>query len=151
MKKELAMSISEFMEVQGGNLTYKDIKKLRKEENSELDRIAGIILNNPKARRMTITLIASINMAMMEQMVYADAASEAAARFGEAERTIVGILQIAIGAVCTVACLFDLAKCVISKEKGDVWGIVLKYVFIYIGAFATPWVFRLIKDIFSGM
>nr|DAN05427.1 MAG TPA: Cag pathogenicity island protein [Caudoviricetes sp.] len=151
MKKELTMSIHEFMEVQRGNLTYKDIRKLRQEENKELDRIAGIILNNPKARRMTITLIASINMAMMEQMVFADAAGEAAARFNQAENTVVNILQIAIGCICTVACLFDLAKCIISKDKGDVWGIVLKYVFIYIGAFATPWVFKLIKDIFSGM
>ena len=145
MKKELTMTIHDFMEVQRGNKTYDDF------ELKELDKIAGIILNNHKARRMTITLIASINMAMMQQMVHADTVTEAAARFSQAENTVVNILQVAIGCICTVACLFDLAKCIISKDKNDVWGIVLKYVFIYIGAFATPFVFRLIKDIFSGM
>ena len=78
MKKELTMTIHDFMEVQRGNKTYEDF------ELKELDKIAGIILNNRKARRMTITLIASINMAMMQQMVHADTVTESSAIFIQA-------------------------------------------------------------------
>lgn len=148
MKKELTMSIHEFMEVQRGNLTYKDIRKLRKEENKELDRIAGIILNNPKARRMTITLIASINMAMMEQMVFADEIDNATAALANAQNKVVKIMQAGMSTIIVISCLFDLAKCIIGKKDGDALSIVLKYVAYEIAVIAAPPGLGMIKNLF---
>ena len=148
MKKELTMSIHEFMEVQRGNLTYKDIRKLRQEENKELDRIAGIILNNPKARRMTISLIASINMAMIEQMCYADELGNATQALTSAQYKIVFLMQSALSTIIVISCLFDLGKSILSKGNDDTLSIVLKYVGYEIAAIAAPPGLNMIKNLF---
>lgn len=148
MKKELTMSIHEFMEVQRGNLTYKDIRKLRQEENKELDRITGIILNNPKARRMTISLIASINMAMIEQMCYADELGNATQALTSAQNKIVFLMQSALSTIIVISCLFDLGKSILSKGNDDTLSIVLKYVGYEIAAIAAPPGLNMIKNLF---
>lgn len=148
MKKELTMSIHEFMEVQRGNLTYKDIRKLRQEENKELDRIAGIILNNPKARRMTISLIASINMAMIEQMCYADELGNATQALTSAQNKIVFLMQSALSTIIVISCLFDLGKSILSKGNDDTLSIVLKYVGYEIAAITAPPGLNMIKNLF---
>lgn len=148
MKKELTMSIHEFMEVQRGNLTYKDIRKLRQEESKELDRIAGIILNNPKARRMTISLIASINMAMIEQMCYADELGNATQALTSAQNKIVFLMQSALSTIIVISCLFDLGKSILSKGNDDTLSIVLKYIGYEIAAIASPPGLNMIKNLF---
>ena len=142
MKKELTMTIHDFMEVQRGNKTYEDF------ELKELDKIAGIILNNRKARRMTITLIASINFAMMEQMCFADELGNAAQALAGAEKKVVFLMQAALSTVITICCLFDLGKSILSKENGDTLSIVLKYIGYEIAIIAAPPGLHMIRNLF---
>lgn len=144
MKKELVMSIKNFYKVQRNELTYKELER----ESKKLDKIAGIILNNPKAKRMTITLIASINMAMMEQMVFADELGNAVSALSGAQKKIVFLMQSALSTVIVICCLFDLGKSILSRGSEDTLSIVLKYIGFEIAVIAAPPGLNMIKNLF---
>jgi hypothetical protein len=142
MKKELTLSIHEFMEVQRGNVTYKDL------ENEKIEKMAGIILDNPQAKRITIAFIASINMTMMEQMAFAGEVENAVSALNAAQCKIVTVMQYAVYSVSVICCIFDLAKSLLSHEKGDTLSIVLKYLFIVIAVKVSPSAFKMVQELF---
>lgn len=141
MRKEITMTIHEFMEVQRGNLTLDEIVQAK-----DIEIIAGKILKNNKLRRTTITAIALINMTMV---AYADETAQAVAQIHKAENSITPILLEIIGAVCTVCCIAEIGKSVMTRKGVDIGQIIIKYIMAFAGACCVPWAFRLIRSIFA--
>lgn len=141
MRKEITMTIHEFMEVQRGNLTVDEVVQA-----NDMERIAGKILKNNKLRRATITTIALINMTVV---AHADESAQAIAQIQKAEHSIVPILLEIIGAICTVCCIAEIGKSVMTRKGVDIGQIILKYIMAFAGASCVPWAFELIRKIFE--
>ena len=139
--KEITMSINQFMEMERGNLTLKEIVQA-----NDLETIAGKILKNPKLKCMVVTSIALINMNMV---AYADESSQAIAQIQNAENKIVPVILAIIGSICTIACIAEIGKSVMTRKGSDIGQIIMKYLLAFAGSCAVPWMFRIIRGMFT--
>ena len=139
--KEITMSINQFMEMERGNLTLKEIVQA-----NDLETIAGKILKNPKLKCMVVTSIAFINMNMV---AYADESSQAIAQIQNAENKIVPVILAIIGSICTIACIAEIGKSVMTRKGSDIGQIIMKYLLAFAGSCAVPWMFRIIRGMFT--
>lgn len=141
MKKEITMSINQFMEIERGNLSLDDIVQA-----TDLETIAGKILKNTKLKHLTITTIALINMNIT---AHADETSQAISQIQQAENKIVPVILAIIGTICTIACIAQIGKSVMTRKGDDIGQIVMRYVLAFAGACSVPWMFRIIRSIFK--
>lgn len=140
--KEITMSIHEFMEIQRGNLNLNEIIN-----NNNLESIAGEILKNKRLTKIVITITALINMKII---AYAnDETTQAIAQIQGAENKIVPVLLAIIGTICTIACIAEIGKSVITKKGSDIGQIIMKYILAFCGSCAVPWAFRIIRNMFK--
>lgn len=140
MSKEITMSIPQFMAVQRGEKTYKDI-----EIENGLESLAGRILSDDRLRKLTVFTIASLNYA---SEVAADT-TEAVAKINIAGNTFLSIFQTLGYWLCLIGCIMEILKCVMNGSSKDVGRIMLKYLLIFASIYLMPWAFDLIKGIFS--
>lgn len=149
MSKSMSMSIHQFMEMERGNLTEKEIKV--QNQIKDLDNCAGMILQNPKLKKITVSLIAS-HIALSQKVFAAtqnSATTKAISKIHGAEAQIFPILQVAVGAVCTIMVMVEIGKALISKRNGEIAQIFIKYIMADLAIVAAPWIFNLIREIFA--
>lgn len=149
MSKSVTMSIHQFMEMERGNITLKDIKI----ENNmkDLETCAGRILKNPKLKKVTVALIAS-QMAVSQKVFAATqtaATSKAIGTIKGAEAQILPVLQVAVGTLCTIMVVVEISKALIARRNNDIAQIFIKYIMADLAIVAAPWVFNLIREIFT--
>lgn len=149
MSKSVTMSIHQFMEMKRGNITLKDIKI----ENNmkDLETCAGRILKNPKLKKVTVALIAS-QMAVSQKVFAATqtaATSKAIRTIKGAEAQILPVLQVAVGTLCTIMVVVEISKALIARRNNDIAQIFIKYIMADLAIVAAPWVFNLIREIFT--
>lgn len=140
MSKEITMSIKQFMEVQRGEKTYKDI-----ETENGLESLAGRILNDDRLRKLTVFTIAALNYS---SKAFADT-SEAVVKINSGGFMILGIIQTLGYWLCIISCIMEILKCVMNGSSKDVGKIILKYLLIFGSLYLMPWLFDLIKEIFG--
>lgn len=141
MSKEITMTINQFMEMERGNLDLKQII-----QNNNLESICGEILKNKQLTNFVVTTTALINMSVV---VHADETTQAIAQIQGAENKIVPVILAIIGAICTIACIAEIGKSVITKKGSDIGQIIMKYILAFSGACAVPWAFRIIRGMFK--
>lgn len=149
MSKSVTMSIHQFMEMERGNITLKDIK-LQNSVN-DIETCAGMILKNPRLKKITVTLIAS-QMAVSQKVFAATqtaATSKAISTIHGAEAQILPVLQVAVGALCTIMVIVEISKALIARRNNDIAQIFIKYIMADLAIVAAPWVFNLIREIFT--
>ena len=151
MSKSITMSIHQYMEYERGNLTLSEIQKDNRKMH-ELEKCAGIILNNPKLKRMVLFTIASLST-VGTKFAYAaqqnEATSQAIATIHGAEAQIIPILQVGVGALCTIMVIVEVSKALIGRRSADIAQIFIKYIMAYISIAGAPWIFNLIRNIFT--
>jgi hypothetical protein len=141
MNKEVTMSIHEFMEINRKNLTLEDLVK-----NENLNLIVGEILKNKKLTRIVVVTTALINISIK---AHANETAQAIAQIQSAENQIVPVILAVIGAICTIACIGEIGKSLISKKGSDIGQIIMKYILAFAGSCAVPWIFRIIRGMFK--
>lgn len=135
MKKELTMTIPEFMAVQRGELTYKEIEK----------NIKKHILNDYRIRRAAITFIAI--QGLLTKIVFAEGLDTV----DRAGQTLLSTAQRIGYWACLIMCIIEVIMALLSHRKDSVKGICIKYVMGFASLYFMPWVFDLIKDLFGGL
>lgn len=140
MSKEITMSINQFMEVQAGEKTYKDI-----EIENGLESLATKIINDDRLRRMTVFVIAGLNYA---SEVLADT-SQAVAKINVAGYTFLNIVQTLGYWLCLIGCIMEILKSLMNGSSKDVGKLMLKYLLIFAALYLMPFAFDLIREIFG--
>lgn len=140
MSKEITMSINQFMEVQRGEKSFKDI-----EIENGLESIASKILNDDRLRRMTVFTIAGLNYA---SEVLADT-SQAVAKINVAGYTFLNIVQTLGYWLCLIGCIMEILKSLMNGSSKDVGKLMLKYLLIFAALYLMPFAFDLIREIFG--
>lgn len=140
MSKNITMSINQFLEVQRGEKTYKDI-----EIENGLESLATKIINDDRLRRITVFTIAGLNY----MSVAAADASQAVAKIDNAGTMFLGIVQSIGRWLCLIGCVMEILKCVMNGTSKDVGRIMLKYLLIFASIYLMPFAFDLIKEIFG--
>lgn len=150
MSQCVTMSFNQFFEMERGNLSLQEIIKgnENKANYEYLDHVAGQIIKNEKLRRCVVTLIAT---SMMSVKAFAEDTSTAAAmgKVSVASGKIITLLQFSIGKVCIIACILEIGKSIISKQREQIVQIGMKYFMVYFVIKILPWLFKLIDEIFS--
>lgn len=142
MSKEITMTINQFMEIQRGNMSLENLLN-----NNNLEELAGEILKNKRLTKFVVITTALINMSIN---VYAnDETAKAVAQIQSAENQIVPVILAVIGAICTIACIAEIGKSLISKKGNDIGQIIMKYILAFAGSCAVPWIFRIIRGMFK--
>lgn len=156
MSKPITMSIHQFLEMEKGNITLKEIKKeIKREKRQEkyykkLDDVAGIILNNPQLKKVSmITIAALMSVSKAALAVQNEAATQAISTIHDAEAQIIPILQVGVGALCTIMVIIEVSKALIGRRSNDIAQIFIKYIMAYIAIAGAPWIFNLIRNIFT--
>jgi hypothetical protein len=141
MSREITMSIHEFMEMERGNITLKEIA-----HNNDLEYIAGKIL---KDKQLTRFVVVSTALICMSIKAHANETTEAIAQIQNAENQIVPVILAIIGSICTIACIGEIGKSLITKKGADIGQIIMKYILAFAGGCAVPWIFRIIRGMFK--
>lgn len=140
MNKNITMSINQFMEVQRGEKSFKDI-----EVENGLESLARRILNDDRLRRMTVFTIASLNYT-------SEVLADTAEAFGKIDRggiVILGAIQRVAYWLCIISCVMEILKTVMNGSTKDVGKIMLKYILVFMSLYLMPWLFDLIREIFA--
>jgi uncharacterized membrane protein YeaQ/YmgE (transglycosylase-associated protein family) len=142
MCKEITMTINQFMEIERGNLTFKEIK-----QSNDLELMAGKILKNKKLTRFVVTTTSLICISLKASAN--ENTAQAVAQIQSAENQIIPVILAVIGAICTIACIAEIGKSLITKKGSDIGQIIMKYILAFAGACAVPWIFRIIRGMFK--
>lgn len=140
MSKEITMSIKQFMEVQAGEKTYKDI-----EIENGLESLATKIINDDRLRRMTVFVIAGLNYA---SEVLADT-SQAVAKINTAGNMFLSVFQTLGYWLCLIGCIMEILKGIMNGSSKDIGKVMLKYLLIFAALYLMPFAFDLIREIFG--
>jgi hypothetical protein len=141
MCKEITMSIHEFTEMERGNITLKQIT-----QNNNIESVAGKIL---KDKQLTRFVVVSTALICMSIKAHANETTEAIAQIQNAENQIVPVILAIIGSICTIACIGEIGKSLITKKGADIGQIIMKYILAFAGGCAVPWIFRIIRGMFK--
>jgi hypothetical protein len=141
MCKEITMTINQFMEMERGNITLKQITK-----DNDIELIAGKILENKKLTRFVIVTTALVCMSIK---AHANETAQAITQIQSAENQIVPVILAIIGSICSIACIGEIGKSLITKKGADIGQIIMKYILAFAGASAVPWIFRIIRGMFK--
>lgn len=140
MSKNITMSINQFMEVQRGEKSFKDI-----EVENGMESLATKIINDDRLRRMTVFTIASLSYA---QEVLADT-SDAFGKINKGGLMILGLIQTVGYWLCIISCVMEILKTVMNGATKDVGKVMIKYILIFASLYLMPWLFDLIREIFA--
>lgn len=140
MKKEIVMSIPQFLQYKRGEKSIKDI-----ELENGLENIARKIINNDRLRKMTVFTIAGLNYM---STVYADA-TEAVARIDNAGLMFFGIIQSIGYWLCLIGCIMEILKSVMNGSSKEIGKLMMKYILIFAALYLMPFAFNLIREVFA--
>ncbi|NFO89030.1 hypothetical protein FDC58_16850 [Clostridium botulinum] len=144
MSKEITMTFNQFFEMERGILSLDEIVQA-----NNLETIAGEILKNNRLRRCAVTFIALVNSALP---VFAEEpdATIAVANIHRATNTLLDVLQEGIYSLCILGCVMEIGKAIVGRRKESIPNIIFKYILAFGAIYFLPWIFDLIKLIFSN-
>lgn len=131
--KELTMSIPEFMKIQRGELTYKDLESLDKEIGSN------------KVLRSATTLLLALTVDF--KTAYAAPNMAAAAKLGG---TFLGLVRGFGYWICVVMCIVEIIRNLLQGDTKGIGKIVVKYLIAFASFYFVPYLFDVVKDAFAG-
>lgn len=114
-------------------------------EYRKLDREVGILMKDKRIGRLLITLTACLAHSVK---VFADVAG-AKSKMRIVGQEIFGLCQEVAFWVSLIMCAIEIIRALVSGDKKSVTGIVAKYLIGFGALFFLPWLFELIRDIFS--
>lgn len=121
-------------------LTDKELAEYRK-----LDREVGIMMKNPKTRKLLVTLTACL---LHCSVVFADVAT-ATKKMNEVGGVVFGLCQTASYWLCLISCGIEIARCIATGDSKSIAKVIPKYILGFGGIYFLPFIFDLIKDIFG--
>lgn len=137
MKKDIIMTIPQFLAVQRGEMTYKDL---------ETETFAAKIMKNPrliKCFTVSIALMNTLNVA------YANS-GDISTKINVTGNMILTLMQSIARWVCIIMCLVEITKALGNGTTKDIGKILLKYTLAYATTFLLPFLFDSIEQIFKG-
>ena len=137
MKKEIIMTIPQFLAVQRGEMNYKDLKA---------ESLAVKIIKNPKVHKCFVLSIALLNTLTV---AYADG-SAISTKIDITGSMILTLMQSIARWVCIIMCLVEITKALGNGTTKDIGKILLKYTLAYATTFILPFLFDSIEGIFRG-
>lgn len=140
-KKDLTMTIPQFLAVQRGDLSYKDIQ-----DSNKFERILEG-LDQRSFKLMSFTM-----GTLMFATKRAEAATGGVAKAEELGREILVILQRFGLWICIIGCILEILVSVFKKNGGkdEIIGIVFKWFLILLALYAVPAAFIWIADYFNA-
>lgn len=137
MKKEIIMTIPQFLAVQRGELTYKDL---------QAESLAAKIIKNPRVTKCFV-----LSMALMNTLSVAYANSgDISTKINITGNMILTLMQSIARWVCIIMCLVEITKALGNGTTKDIGKILLKYTLAYATTFILPFLFDSIEGIFRS-
>ncbi|WP_295298868.1 hypothetical protein [uncultured Brachyspira sp.] len=131
-----------------GEPLFKKRRYRNREELRTLDRIAGKILNNNKAKTFFVFMIAcSLFVFTPHEIAYGGTFDPT--KIDEAGRTFLTIIQKVGYWVCIIMATKEILSELMHGTLKNVGQVIMKYSVAFGTLFALPWIFDLIIDIFS--
>ena len=130
--KEKTYTIGEFLDY----LNSKEAKHIEE---------VGIMLRNPRTNKLLVTITACL---MHYVPAFADTAI-ATSKISAAGTQIFSICQEASYWLCLISCGIEIAKCIVTGDSKSISKVIPKYIIGFAGIYFLPWIFDLIKGIFS--
>lgn len=137
MKKEITMTIPQFLAVQRGEMSYKDL---------QVETLATKIIKNPRVTKCFVLSIALMNTLTV---AYADG-NAISSKIDTTGNMILTLMQSIARWVCIIMCLVEITKALGNGTTKDIGKILLKYTLAYATTFILPFLFDSIEGIFKG-
>lgn len=138
--QKTTMSLPEFLALERGELTLKDIKNNRK-----FDIFLGKIMKNKQIKKALVFLTA-LGFTFQTFTLTASGAVDTS-RIDYAGSTILLLLRTAGYWICIIIASKDILSSLLSGDTRSVGKSVLKALTAYGGFYILPWFFELIKEI----
>ena len=136
MKKEIIMTIPQFLAIQRGEMSYKDLRA---------ESLAAKIIKNPRLVKCFTLSIALMNTLTV---AYADG-NAISTKINTTGNMILSIIQSIARWVCIIMCLVEITKALGNGTSKDIGKIILKYALAYTTTYLLPFLFTSIEEIFS--
>lgn len=137
MHKEITMTINQYLEMERGNLTLKEIMR-----ENDIENLASRILASPQLKKFTITLIATLGFCAKAFAV------ENIEPIGPMKPDIIiNVLKHSLSYICIIAACIEITTCALDERDQEIPKVGLKYIFAYFIIKATPKVFTVIEHI----
>lgn len=128
---------------------YKNLIEAR--ENTE-EYIAKKIMADPRLKKMSAFLLGSIlylNNAVTKVNASAPSVEAFDQKINEAGTLFVGIIQSFGYWMCIIMCAVEILKALFQGDTRSISKIIIKYLLAFSSVYAIPWIFDLIKALFS--
>lgn len=138
LKREITMSISDFMQVQRGEITYQELY--------EIDTILKKI--GRRGQKLLVFTMGALMMASKQAMA---SVTDPITKTEELGIKILIMLQRAGLWICIIGCILEILFCVFKRNGGkdEIIGIVFKWFLVLIAIYVIPAGFRWIADYFA--
>lgn len=133
--KEVTMSINQFMQVQRGELTYKEIQASRYVENR--------IMSDKRLRAMA-TFVTGTFLYCEKAMAAADLS-----KLDNGGMLLLEVVRRFGYWVCIIMCITEIIRTLMRGDYEGIGKIVMKYSLAFASFYFLPYLFDIIKGIFS--
>lgn len=139
LKKELSMTINEFMQVQRGEMTYKELYAT----DTILKQIGR------RGQKLLVFTLGALMMASEQANATVKDPTKAATEIGW---EMLRILQTAGLWICIIGCIIEILLCVFKRNGGkdEILSIVFKWFLILLAIFLVPAAFMWIAEYFKA-
>lgn len=138
-QKSTTMSISQFCQLQRGELTIKQIRK-----DNELESIANHIKSNKNLERMFV--FATSSLMYFSKIV--NAAENGAKGIDSLGIRLLGIFRQFAYWICIIGCIIEICKSLMQGDHKSIGKIIAKYILAFAAIYFVPWIFDIIKESF---
>ena len=125
---------------------FREVKE--KEMLERLSREAETLLQKIKYNKPLLkatTLLTALTMNSINVLAY----TKGVEALPVAGNKLLNILQVFGYYVCVIMCIIEIIKSLISGDTKSISRIVVKYIIAFGSFYFLPWIFDLIRDIFS--
>lgn len=136
-RKNIRMSIEEFMQYSRNEITLKDIWGKR-----ELEKVSQKIITHKRIIKLAVFILAGVLFVSNPVL----AASADPKKIDEMGNVILGIIRSFGYWTCIFLASKDIVQSLLHGESKEVGQILLKHIVAFGGFYALPWVFNFIRD-----
>lgn len=133
--------------------TFSEYKELKEAKENTGEYIAKKILNDPRVKKMAVFFLGSMlylnNLSVEVMASTGPNVTKFNSKVNEIGNMFVGIIQTIGYWTCLIMCAVEILKCLFQGDTKSLTKIICKYLMAFAGLYVLPWIFELIKSMFS--